>query len=417
MLKGTHIVIGVTGGIAAYKIPLLVRDLKRSGADVRVVMSESAAEFVTPMTLATVSGNDVVVGTFPAKEKGSARGGTWHIDLGRWAGVMLIAPATANVIAKLANGTADNAVETLALALRCPLIVAPSMDVDMWQHPSTQDNILALKQLGYRVLPPDEGELASGLTGPGRLPEIAVLIKALEETVARTRDDLKGKRVLVTAGPTYEPIDPVRFIGNRSSGKMGFAIANAAAQRGATVTLIAGNVEHRTPRNVRRIDVSSASDMYDAVMANRRKQDLIIMAAAVADYAPINPSSKKIKKKITDKNVGATRDKNAGATRMTLELAETKDILRELGEKNAGSVLVGFALETHDGVRHAKEKLRAKKLDFIVLNNPLEKGAGFGTDTNIVTIISRSGKVERLSKMSKFDVAHELLDRAAARLK
>ena len=405
MLKGSHIVIGVTGGIAAYKIPLLVRDLKRSGADVRVVMSEAAAEFVTPMTLATVSGNDVVVGTFPAKEKGSARGGTWHIDLGRWADVMLIAPATANVVAKLANGYAEDAVATLALALRCPLIVAPSMDVDMWHHPSTQENVLALKLLGYRVLPPEEGELASGLTGPGRLPEIAVMIAALEETLSRTRDDLKGKRVLVTAGPTYEPIDPVRFIGNRSSGKMGFAIANAAVQRGATVTLIAGNIQHKTPRNVRRIDVGTAAEMYDAVMANRRKQDLIIMSAAVADFTPIKPSSKKLKK--------------AGANdgRLVLELAATKDILKEVGEKNAGAVLVGFALETHDGVKHAKEKLKAKKLDLIVLNNPRERGAGFGTDTNVVTIISRSGKVERLPKMSKFEVANELLDRAAARLK
>jgi len=405
MLKGSHIVIGVTGGIAAYKIPLLVRDLKRSGADVRVVMSEAAAEFVTPMTLATVSGNDVVVGTFPAKEKGSARGGTWHIDLGRWANVMLIAPATANVIAKLASGYAEDAVATLALALRCPLLVAPSMDVDMWHHPSTQENVLALKQLGYRVLPPEEGELASGLTGPGRLPEIAVMISALEETLSRSRDDLKKKRVLVTAGPTYEPIDPVRFIGNRSSGKMGFAIANAAAQRGATVTLIAGNIQHKTPRNVQRIDVSTAADMYDAVMANRSKQDIIIMSAAVADFTPVKPSSKKLKK------TGA----NAGG--MTLELTATKDILKEVGKKNAGSVLVGFALETHDGVKHAKEKLKAKKLDLIVLNNPQEKGAGFGTDTNVVTIISRSGKVEKLPKMSKFEVAHELLDRAAKRLK
>ena len=405
MLKGKHILLGVTGGIAAYKIPLLVRDLKKAGAEVRTVMTEAAREFVTPLTLATLSGNDVVVGTFPDQNAKILRGSTWHIELAQWADVMLIAPATANVLAKLANGYADNAVTTLALALRCPLIVSPAMDVDMWQHHATQENVTKLCELGYRVLPPEEGELASGLSGPGRLPELGVIMKALDETLHHTHHDLKGRKILVTAGPTYEPLDPVRFIGNRSSGKMGFAIAKAAAQRGATVTLITGKVHLPTPPHVSRIDVGTAQEMYESVMRHKKKMDAIVMSAAVADFTPVSPSSKKIKK---------MQERNGS---LAVELAPTKDILKTIGLTNKHAVLVGFALETEHGVKNATSKLKEKKLDYIVLNNPKNEGAGFDADTNVVSIISKSGKVEKLKKMSKFDVAHEILNRVASRLK
>ncbi len=405
MLKRKHILLGVTGGIAAYKIPLLVRDLKKAGADVRVVMTEAAREFVTPLTLATLSGNDVIVGTFPDRDAKVMHGSTWHIQLAQWADVMLIAPATANVLAKLANGYADNAVTTLALALRCPLIVSPAMDVDMWQHHATQENVTKLRELGYLVLPPEEGALASGLSGPGRLPELGAIMKAIDETLDHAYRDLKGKKILVTAGPTYEPIDPVRFIGNRSSGKMGFAIANAAAQRGAAVTLITGKVHLPTPQHVGRIDVGTAEEMYESVMHHKQNMDAIIMSAAVADFTPVSPSPQKIKKMQANNNS------------LELQLAPTKDILRTIGFKNKHAILVGFALETEHGLRNAKTKLKEKKLDYIVLNNPNDEGAGFDADTNVVSIVSKSGKVEKLKKMSKFDVAHEILNRVASRLK
>lgn len=404
MLKGKHILLGITGGIAAYKVPVLVRDLKKTGADVRVVMTDAAAEFVTPLTLSTLTGADVVIGTYPVNDANSVHAGTWHIKLAQWADVMLIAPATANVIAKLAGGYADNAVTTLALALRCPLIISPAMDLDMWQHQATQENVTRLCELGYLVLAPEEGELASGLTGTGRLPELKTILKFLDETLEHSRSDFKGKFILVTAGPTREPLDPVRFIGNRSSGKMGFAIANAAAQRGGKVTLVTGRVHLPTPRNVERIDVDTAEQMYEAVVRHMNRKDAIIMAAAVADFTPVRRASEKIKKGLPD-----TRS-------LSVELTATKDILKTIGLKNKQSILVGFALETSRGVQNAKSKLKEKKLDYIVLNNVHDEGAGFDTDTNVVTIISKSGKVEKLKKMHKFDVAHEILDRVAARL-
>lgn len=401
MLNKKHIVLGVCGGIAAYKIPLLVREFVKSGAEVRVVMTESAREFVTPLTLSTVSGSDVIVGTFPGESSSTLHAGTWHIRLGTWGDVFLIAPATANGIAKLANGIADDAVTTLALSFRKQIIVSPAMDLDMWEHDATQSNVSRLRQMGYEVLPPEAGELASGLVGPGRLPELASIVTAVERLLGRARFDLKGKKILVTAGPTYEAIDPVRFIGNYSSGKMGFALAAAAAQRGAEVLLVSGTVALPTPRHVRRIDVESAGEMHKAVMKHRGKSDAIIMAAAVADFTPAKRSSRKIKK-------------DAGtAGRMTIELTQTRDILRELGEAKNGSVLVGFALETEDGLKHARTKLKEKNADLLVLNNALEKGAGFNSDTNIVTILSKRGKVEKLKKMSKIDVANAILDRVA----
>ena len=401
MLRNKKILIGVTGGIAAYKIPLLVRELRKSGASVRVVMTEAAKAFVTPVTLSTLTENEVVVGMFPEESTTGLRASTWHVELAQWADTMLIAPATANTIAKLVHGYADNAVTTLALALRCPLIISPAMDVDMWQHPATQGNVAKLREMGYFVLPPETGELASGLVGPGRLPEVTRIIRNVERILSNSSHDLKGKRILVTAGPTYERFDPVRYIGNRSSGKMGFAIATAATQRGADVVLVAGPVHLQTPLNVRRIDVESAQQMHDAVIKHFKGIDAIVMAAAVADFRPAMQASQKVKKEKLNGSLA------------TLKLKRTKDILRVLAERKRHGVLVGFALETENGLRNAKAKLKEKKLDYVVLNNPLQNGAGFGVDTNIVTIISKSGKVEKLKKMPKFDVANEILNRVA----
>lgn len=404
MLKNKHIVIGVTGGIAAYKIPLLVREFRKAGAEVRVVMSEAAREFVTPLTLSTVSNNEVIVGTFPRERSNVLDAKTWHIDLGQWADVMVIAPATANIAAKLAHGYSDDSVSTLALAVRCPILVSPSMDLDMWQHPATQDNVNALREMGYTVIQPEEGELASGLSGPGRLPEIGRIVDAVDDLLSLAKKDLAGKNIVVTAGPTYEPIDPVRFVGNRSSGKMGFAIANAAAQRGARVTLITGRVHLPTPKFVQRVDVETAAEMYRAVMRYHKSSHALIMAAAVADFTPANVSSQKIKKE-------------PGKDSLTLTLTKTKDILREVSLKNKKSALIGFALETGNTIAGAKKKLKEKKLDLIILNNASEEGAGFDVDTNIVTIITKSGKIERLKKMTKYAVAHEILNRSAKFIK
>jgi phosphopantothenoylcysteine decarboxylase/phosphopantothenate--cysteine ligase len=407
MLKGAKIVLGVTGGIAAYKIPFLIRELTATGAEVRVVMTEAAEEFVAPLTLATLSGHPVVRSSFPNPEA-AAPSGTWHIELGRWCQAMLIAPATANVLARLAHGEAADSVTTLALAMRAPVIVSPAMDADMWEHPATQKNVAALEQFGYRVLPPEEGELASGLTGKGRLPDFSVLLGSLEEAVTGPRRDLAGKKILITAGPTQEPIDPVRYISNRSSGKMGFALAQAAAERGAEVTLIAGKVALATPRGVaERVDVLTAADMLRAVMEHRKGQNAVIMAAAVADFTPSKVSPRKLKKE------ELSRDGES----LTLQLRRTPDILAALAAARERALVVGFALETHNDLAEARRKLKQKKVGLLILNNALQKGAGFDGDTNIVSILSQSGKVERLKKMSKLSVAHEILNRVARKLR
>lgn len=396
LLKGKKILLGITGGIAAYKMPWLVRELRRRGADVYVVMTDAAREFVTPTTLSTVSGHEVVVSLFPSATEGTIDATTWHIQLALTADLMLVAPATANTIAKISHGFADNALTTLVLALRTPLAIAPTMDEDMWKNIVTQANLSRLREHGCFILPPDSGELASGLVGEGRLPDIPVIVEFIEKIMAKSHHDLANKKILVTAGPTYEPIDPVRFIGNRSSGKMGFAIARAAALRGAEVTLIAGPSTLATPSNVRRLDVETSAEMYDAVMKLQRSAQVIVMSAAVADYAPKKSSPQKMKK--SDKP-------------LTVELTQTKDILRTLGEQRNKKILVGFALETNDGLKNARTKLKEKNLDLIVLNNPTESGAGFGGDTNIVTLIGATGKPERLPLLSKFDVATAILDR------
>jgi phosphopantothenoylcysteine decarboxylase/phosphopantothenate--cysteine ligase len=310
---------------------------------------------------------------------------------------MLVAPATANTIAHLAHGYAEDVVGATVLALRCPLIVAPAMDLDMWENEATQNNLTTLQSRGHFIIPPERGELASGLSGMGRLAEPETIVKFVDDIVNKTPRDLKKKKILITAGPTHEPIDPVRFIGNRSSGKMGFALANAAALRGAEVTLVAGPVSLATPKNVNRIDIETAEQMYAAVMANAKKHDIIIMSAAVADYSPVSIEKEKIKKKDVE---------------LSLQLRSTPDILKVLGEKKTKKqILVGFALETTNELANAKEKLKKKNLDLIVLNSTKDKGATFGVDTNIVTLIDAKGTVNKLPKMSKFDVAVEILDK------
>ncbi len=398
MLRGKHIVLGVTGGIAAYKSCYLVRELKRAGADVKVVMTDAAIKFVTPLTFSTLSGHEVETDLWSANQTTSSNIGTRHIDLAHWADLLLIAPASANTIGKLTYGFADNFLTIVALACRCPIILAPTMDAEMYINELTQRNISLLRERGYFVIPPEEGEHASGLHGPGRLPEIESILKFVEGVLQKSYRDLKNKKILVTAGPTYESIDPVRYIGNRSSGKMGFAIANAAALRGANVTLITGPVQLQTPRSVHRIDVESAAEMSRAVLRAAKSVDAVIMAAAVADFSPAHTTSQKIKRE---------GKKNS----LELKLRGTQDILKTLGQKKNSKVLVGFALETEKAVQNAKEKLRKKNLDFIVLNSLDDEGAGFGSDTNVVTIIEKNGKSEKLPKMSKFNAANEILDR------
>ena len=400
MLTGKRILLGVTGGIAAYKTAFLVREFVRAGAEVQVVMTRAATQFITPLTMTTLSKREVIIDMFPPSPDQPPHQPIRHINLALWGDVMLIAPATANTIAKIAHGEADNFLTTLVLALRCPLIIAPAMDVDMYLNDTTRKNIALLRETGCTVLEADSGELASGLSGSGRMPEAVRLFDEVVKSLNNSRRDLAGKNVLVTAGPTHEPIDPVRFIGNRSSGKMGFAIAAAAAWRGANVTLISGPVSLSTPRNVRRLDVSTAREMNAAVMAEFPATDLLIMTAAVADFAPARSSQQKIK-----------REQKPGG-KFVLELLENPDILEAAGAKKTGQMIIGFALETENGVENARKKLASKNLDIVVLNNPLVEGAGFSTDTNVVTVITASGKVEEFPLMSKIDVANALLSRA-----
>ncbi|MFZ1730080.1 MAG: bifunctional phosphopantothenoylcysteine decarboxylase/phosphopantothenate--cysteine ligase CoaBC [Bacteroidota bacterium] len=394
-LRGKHIIVGVTGSIAAYKSALLVRELVKAGAEVRVIMTHAACEFVTPLTLATLSQADVVLDMFPEDRAK----GTWHIHLGVWADLMIVAPASANTIAKLAHGMADNALTAMALAVRCPMMLAPAMDTDMYVHVATQENISILRHRGAHIIEPESGELASGLVGPGRLPDMPVLMEAIRGHFEAVAGDLEGIPLLVTAGPTLEAIDPVRYIGNHSSGKMGFAIAEAAARRGAAVTLVAGPVQLPTPPGVERIDVVGAEEMYSAVMQRADDQRISILCAAVADFTPANPSGSKIKKD------------EGNADGMQLNLKRTPDILRSLGERKGSMLLVGFALETDNERANAERKLREKSADMIVLNNPRIEGAGFGGETNIATLIFADGTAEELSLMPKSDLADIILDR------
>ncbi len=398
-LHGRHILLGVTGGIAAYKSVELVRLLKKAGADVQVLMTPDAARFITPLTLGTVSGHPVLTDIFPEAEDGSW---TRHISLGHWADVFVIAPATAQTLAKMAWGFCDNILTATALAARCPLLVCPAMDEDMLVHPATQRNLEALRAYGHVLMSPTYGPLASGLVGQGRLPEPEEIMQRIIEMIAADKEsddpaprDLENIRVLVTAGPTREHVDPVRFLSNPSSGKMGFALAEAAARRGAAVTLICGPAHLETPLHVERINVESAEEMHDAVMAHR-EADIVIMAAAVADYAPMERATKKIKK---------------GSGNMVLHLRRTPDILYALQERRAeGQLLVGFAMETSEGLKNARKKLHEKNMDWIVLNM-LTAESGFETETNRITLLNRNGHKEALPVMSKREAAEIILDR------
>ncbi|MDP4281601.1 MAG: bifunctional phosphopantothenoylcysteine decarboxylase/phosphopantothenate--cysteine ligase CoaBC [Bacteroidota bacterium] len=392
ILKGKRIVIGITGSIAAYKIPYLIRMFIREGAEVRIIMTPAATELVTPLTLSTLSKNPVTVELFHRET------GEWsnHVELGAWADIMLFAPVTANTLGKMAHGIADNYLTTSYLSAKCPVFIAPAMDLDMYLHPSTQENLRILKNYGNRIIEPQTGELASGLSGPGRLEEPENIFSVIRNFFIK-KESLKGKKLLITAGPTYEPIDPVRFLGNRSSGRMGFAIAEEAACRGADVCLISGPSDLQTCNpGITRINISTADEMLKSCIKEFPESDIVIMSAAVADYKIEKPEGRKIKK--TSGN-------------LKLELVPTPDILATLGKKKEkGQILVGFALETNDGIANARKKLSEKNLDLIVLNSLSDPGAGFGTLTNKVTLIPAKGKISEGELKSKREVASDILD-------
>lgn len=391
ILSGKKIILGVTGCIAAYKACYIVRELVKRGAEVKVAMTQSAVEFITPLTLATLSKNDIIVNTFPNQKEGRGLN-TWHIDVALWADLFIIAPATVNTIAKIAHGFADNALTTLISARRAPMIVSPAADACMYESGINLENILKLKKLGVYILDAEIGELASGLEGTGRLPEIEKIIDAAEIVLSGHSRDFEGKKILVSAGPTFEDIDPVRFIGNRSSGKMGYAIAKAAYLRGADVTLISGPSSENVYQEINKISVRSADEMKNEVNTQLEKNDLLIMAAAVADYRPKQFVKQKIKK---EENFNK------------IELEKTDDILS--GIKTKGKKIVGFALESNDELANAKKKIESKNLDMIVLNSLNDASSGFEFDTNKVTIIKRDGSQKNIPLMSKFQVANQIL--------
>lgn len=391
-IKDKNIIIGISGGIAAYKIPILVRLLKKAGANVQILMTPAAHDFVTPVTLATLSGRPVLTEFIKDKT------GTWnnHVSLALWADLMVFAPVTANTLAKMANGQASNFLLAVYMSAKCPVMIVPAMDLDMYAHPATKANLEKLQSYGYKIIPATEGELASGLTGYGRMEEPENIFNHIKHFFARKKD-LAGKKVLVTAGPTYESIDPVRFIGNHSSGKMGIAIAEEAAGRGAKVVLITGpiHLQIRHP-GIKTIKIQNAAQMYDAVLREFDNADITIMAAAVADFTPEQTAGQKIKKT---------------SHTMTLKLKATKDILATLGKKKKpGQILIGFAMETENEKANALEKLRKKNLDFIVLNSLREKNAGFKHDTNKITILTKNGNVIDYPLKSKKEVAKDIFD-------
>ena len=392
MLKGKHIILGITGSIAAYKAAYLLRLLIKQGAEVQVVMTPAGKEFITPVTLSSLSGKPVVSEFFTANT------GEWHshVDLGLWADAMIIAPATASTIGKMAHGIADNMLVTTYLSCKAPVFVAPAMDLDMYAHPSTRHNLDLLRSYGNHIIEPATGELASHLTGKGRMEEPEQIVAVLDRFFDRPQP-LAGKRVLVTAGPTYEKIDPVRFIGNYSSGKMGFALAEACAEAGAEVTLVAGPVSLTTSHaSIHRVDVESAAEMYRAAVDAYDRADAAIMCAAVADYAPETVSDVKLKR--------------SGDERV-LRLKPNPDIAAELGRrKRPGQCLVGFALETNDEESNARLKMEKKNLDFIVLNSLRDAGAGFRCDTNKVTVIGREGEPVEIPCKLKTEVAADIVD-------
>jgi phosphopantothenoylcysteine decarboxylase/phosphopantothenate--cysteine ligase len=394
MLKGKKIVIGITGSIAAFKAPALVRLFKKEGAEVKVMMTGSARDFVTPLTLSTLSGNPVISEPFNPVD------GSWnsHVDLGQWADAFILAPVSANSLAKMANGIADNFFLTAYLSAKCPVFFAPAMDLDMYRHPATQKNIQILQSYGNILIEPAVGELASGLCGAGRMEEpenIFILIRQF--FAGEEKNKLAGKKVLVTAGPTHEAIDPVRYIGNNSSGRMGFSIAEACAGQGATVNLVSGPVSLKTGHpSINRIDVTSSEEMYLQCLAIADNADIIIMAAAVADFKPDRQYGSKLKKSNSS---------------LEIKLVPTPDILASLGKaKKTGQVLAGFALETDNELENAGIKLKNKNLDLIILNSLKDKGAGFGTPTNKISILFKDGRTRDYPLKPKEEVAQDIID-------
>ena len=410
MLKGKKIVLGITGSIAAYKACLIIRGLVKAGAEVQVVITPAGKEFITPITLSALTHKPVISEFF------AQRDGTWnsHVDLGLWADAMLIAPCTASTLGKMANGIADNMLITTYLSMKAPVFIAPAMDLDMYKHPSTQENMQRLKGYGNIIIEPASGFLASGLEGKGRMEEPERIVAILEESMEAQKawqnhalqespeGGMRGKKVLITAGPTYEKIDPVRFIGNYSSGKMGFALAEECAQRGAEVTLVAGPVSMECSEAIHRIDVESCEEMYQAATAAFKESDAAILCAAVADFRPATQATQKIKREKDD---------------LVLRLEPTHDIAAALGKmKTEKQVLVGFALETNDEEVNAKKKLEKKNLDFIVLNSLQNKGTCFQSDENQISIISKEGQRD-YEKKSKQAVARDIVDEIEKRVK
>lgn len=392
MLAGKKIIVAVTGSIAAYKAAFLVRLLVKADAEVKVIMTPAAKDFITPLTLSTLSRHPVLCDPFDPAD------GTWnsHVDLGRWADVMLVAPATANTLARMAHGVADNFLLTVFLSARCPVCFAPAMDLDMYKHPATQQNIRTLLMMGCHLIEPQVGELASGLSGEGRMEEPERMVEALN-AFFEGHESLTGKTFLVTAGPTYESIDPVRYIANHSTGTMGFELAREAASRGASVLLVTGPASLSADHpHIRRVDVTSAREMYEQCMEHFPGSDVCIMSAAVADYTPSKPVEQKIKKQ---------------QETWFLELQPTDDILAEMGKvKKSGQRLIGFALETTGELSNARIKLKNKNLDMIVLNSLSDKGAGFGYSTNKVTIIGKDGRQVAHDIKTKAEVAKDIID-------
>ncbi len=399
MLKGKHIVLGITGSIAAYKSCLIIRALVRRGAEVQVVITPAGKEFITPITLSALTQKPVISDFF------SQRDGTWHshVALGLWADAMLVAPCTASTLGKMANGIADNMLVTTYLSMKAPVFIAPAMDLDMYSHPTTRQNMERLTSFGNHIIEPQSGFLASGLEGKGRMEEPETIVDILDSYFPETEGDLCGKRIMVTAGPTYENIDPVRFIGNYSTGKMGFALAAECARRGADVTLIAGPVALPTPgKRIKRIDVESCRQMHEAAIAAFPQTDAAILCAAVADFRPERAADCKIKR---------------AGEELVLRLVPTHDIAAELGQmKRNGQLLVGFALETNDEETNAEAKLERKNFDFIVLNSLRNEGTCFRSDQNQISIISRNGRKD-FSKKPKDEVATDIVDELAGMIK
>ena len=390
MLKGKTVILGVTGSIAAYKAANLASMLKKQHADVQVIMTKNATQFMNPITFESLTGNKCLVDTFDRNFQFQVE----HVALAKRADLAIVAPATANIMAKLAHGLADDMLTTTLLACRCPKLIAPAMNTRMYENPVTQDNMDLLRKYGFRIIEPAVGHLACGDTGAGKLPPETLLLECILDEIAMEKD-MKGLHVLITAGPTMEAIDPVRFISNHSTGKMGYALARVCRRRGAEVTLVSGKTNLEAPYGVTLVSVTSAQDMFEAVSSRAKEQDMIIKAAAVADYRPVTVAENKIKKSPGD---------------MSIALERTTDILAWLGEhRREGQVLCGFAMETEHMVEHAKEKLTRKHVDMIAANNVKVAGAGFGTDTNVVTLITEDG-VEELAKMSKEEVASRIVD-------